>query len=117
MNVARRSNRQAAKARFRSSQGGLGSYSDWRISMNKWSRVLLLAGVLTMTSLTVVAADPWQVDTCYILCDGGQYIVAGNSLGECCTGTYLCPDHTSPYGVEWSGGPGEFPTFCGPYED
>lgn len=85
--------------------------------MKNWSRVLLLAGVLTMTSFAIVEADPWQTNTCYILCDGGQYIVPANSLWECCTGTYLCPDNTPPYGIEWSGGPGEFPTFCGPYED
>src|SRR6476620_9728251 len=79
---------RSAKARFRSSQSGLGPYSDWRISMKNWSRVLLLAGVLTMTSFAVVEADPWQVNTCYILCDGTQYIVPGNSLWECCAGTY-----------------------------
>jgi hypothetical protein len=85
--------------------------------MKNWSRVLLLAGVLTMTRFAIVEADPWQVNTCYILCGGAQYIVPGNSLWQCCTGNYLCPDNTPPNGIEWSGGPGEFPTLCGPFAD
>lgn len=85
--------------------------------MKSWSRALLLAGVLAMYSLAMAEADPWQTDTCYISCEGGQYIVPGNSEWECCRGSYLCPDNTSPYGVVWSGGAGEYPTFCGPYAD
>jgi len=82
--------------------------------MKSRSRVLLLAVVLAMCSFAIVEADPWQTDTCYISCDGAMYIVPGNSVWECCRGTYLCPDNNSPAGVVWSGGPGEYQTFCGP---
>lgn len=86
--------------------------------MKNWSRVLLLAGVLVMSSFTIVDAnDPWQTDTCYISCDGAQYMVPAYSSWECCRGTYRCPDNTSPAAIVWSGGLGEFPTLCGPYAD
>jgi len=80
------------------------------------SRALLLAVALTLVGLALAEADPWQVDTCYIFCDGGSYIVPGNSLESCCAGQgmYTCPDHTAPPLTEWSGGAGEFPTLCPP---
>jgi hypothetical protein len=85
--------------------------------MKSWSRILLLAGVLAISSFAIVDAGSWQTDTCYISCDGAQYIVPANSLWECCTGSYLCPDNSPPFAIVWSGGPGEYPTFCGPYAD
>lgn len=83
--------------------------------MKSWCRVLQLTGVLLLAGFAVVGADPWGVNACYINCDSGQYIVPANSLWDCCTGTYLCPDKSSPASVVWSGGPGEFPTLCGPW--
>jgi hypothetical protein len=85
--------------------------------MKNWFRVLLLAGALTVSSFVIAEADPWYTNTCYISCDGTQYPVQANSSWECCTRTYLCPDNSSPNAVVWSGGPGEFPTLCGPYAD
>jgi hypothetical protein len=85
--------------------------------MKSWSRVLLLAGVLALCSFVSAEAGPWQTDTCYIICDGGQYIAPANSLLECCRGTFKCPDNNPPYAIEWSGGPGEYPTFCGPWAE
>jgi hypothetical protein len=84
--------------------------------MKSWSRILLISA-LAMSSSAGVKADPWQINTCYISCGGASYIVTANSLGECCAGTYSCPDNSSPSATVWSGGPGEYPTFCGPFAD
>ena len=84
--------------------------------MKSWSRILLI-GALAMSSSAIVKADPWQVNTCYISCGDAQYIAPADSLWECCTRTYFCPDNSSPTARVWSGGPGEYPWFCGPYAD
>jgi hypothetical protein len=81
------------------------------------SRVLLLAGAFILGSVAIVDARSWQTDTCYISCDGAQYTTPATSVWQCCTTAYRCPDNSAPFATVWSGGAGEFPTFCGPYAD
>lgn len=86
--------------------------------MKSWSRVVLLLGILIMSSFVLVYAESWYTtNTCYISCNGAEYPVPANSYWECCTGTYFCPDNSSPATIVWSGGPGEYPTLCGPWAD